>query len=1241
MWRTFFAMVASIALLGVISALGLEGQIPMVERSDCYEKSASGQRLGPKSVYRRFNCTIVDECKKACTKEKEACKSFSFGLSPKGNGTCELGTETVKETADLKPIGAINDTEFELYTKKLGCSLVIDKTPNKKPATHPADRNSIPSTQKPDRLGDINNDPHPDGTRYQYHDKYRPLYGSDQYSDGTRYQHHDRDQPLYAPSHQYTPPLKSGDETPGRVGSELIAVASGVDTYLHPVHDIILSKRSRCGVCGEEHFQGEAHSHFASDSYYKYPPPNRGSWYGEKPSDHLDRDNRPVQDVPAKPDLPSYRPDDRYDYWPDRKPPYTLPAYGSLIPHPDEYYGTPPEHNYLGKPPDTDRYPDYSSYKPNDRPEDYHYYYYDPPTPLPVKPSGYYYETPQKPTFYEDNNPSTPQLPPTERPLPPPVTPEVTSPPRPIEGDRRDDKPEGGDCKGCLPNGGKSIVTHIVGKHGQQVTSIITDITNKGNAATSRDNACFRRVLAAKRVSRAFVKKAITCETVEECQRECASEKRFVCEGFNYRLDPTGRGKGDCELLDCPLSQLDLRRDILPDPNYDYYERDRNAVECERRRPQNRYGGSGYNGYGGYGVRSSSSYGGSYGSSWNYNSYSGGDYHRNYAGNRGGGSYNADRRYDYDDGRRPGDRWSTDDRPRRPYLPPSDRPPFYGSENNRRGDYPKYPSQDTDRPLHYLPPPNKPQDRILFEHEEKTHYLPPKVDTSSDWGSYGKSSQAYNQYGGYNYWYSKYDDWKPIVGTHLIPSGPDNSFDNHITPAVPPSRQPHRYDVKRDECSLRMASGFKLHKTVVGRLFSVQNIYDCELLCFKEKGFLCSSYAYRYTLPADNCYLSSKNHKELNYYTDVEPDRDFDLYTMNNRDKCAESIGVRGGDDSECFLRVRSGKRLHESVVKDSLTTKSAVECQITCLKATKFTCRAFSFRYGPPVIGGVIDNCQLTDCPFYELDPIRHFVPETAFEIYERASFGHGCEPDHFVILAQGNKNKVAKVDQLCYVGFSTPARLLPQAVRKAVYVPSEIECKLECSKYRHGTLFQCMSFSFRAGGSTFSPNCHLSDILQRDLLQDIDYVYDTNWKLFAWDTFTPDCVAIIYATEDGDNNHLGHGGDMDHKHDTSYYGLDTWRVYSVSGWPCRRGSTCIENKEAGFWYCELEGAESGSWDYCCRPDHQCGASYEYPYQCWNIAIQTLANILSPQRDASKHNRPRTSTFKTQPQIPGYPKPH
>lgn len=46
----------------------------------------------------------------------------------KGNGSCEISGKIVKETADLKPIGTVNDAEYDLYIKKIGCKLVIEKS---------------------------------------------------------------------------------------------------------------------------------------------------------------------------------------------------------------------------------------------------------------------------------------------------------------------------------------------------------------------------------------------------------------------------------------------------------------------------------------------------------------------------------------------------------------------------------------------------------------------------------------------------------------------------------------------------------------------------------------------------------------------------------------------------------------------------------------------------------------------------------------------------------------------------------------------------------------------------------------------------------------------------------------------------------------------------------------------------------------------------------------------------------
>lgn len=43
--------------------------------------------------------------------------------------------------------------------------------------------------------------------------------------------------------------------------------------------------------------------------------------------------------------------------------------------------------------------------------------------------------------------------------------------------------------------------------------------------------------------------------------------------------------------------------------------------------------------------------------------------------------------------------------------------------------------------------------------------------------------------------------------------------------------------------------------------------------------------------PSDNCYLSDRSYKDLDFYTDLEPDRDFDIYAMNNNGRhCTVAI---------------------------------------------------------------------------------------------------------------------------------------------------------------------------------------------------------------------------------------------------------------------------------------------------------------------------------------------------------------
>ncbi|CAG2057621.1 unnamed protein product [Timema podura] len=314
----------------------------------------------------------------------------------------------------------------------------------------------------------------------------------------------------------------------------------------------------------------------------------------------------------------------------------------------------------------------------------------------------------------------------------------------------------------------------------------------------------------------------------------------------------------------------------------------------------------------------------------------------------------------------------------------------------------------------------------------------------------------------------------------------------------------------------------------------------------------------------------------------------------------------------ECFLRVRSGQRLNQAVVKDSLNVPSVVDCELECLRSRFFTCRIFSYRYGPAVIGGPLDNCQLSDWPFVELDSRRDLVEDVGYELYERGSYGHGCEVDRRPprpppYIPPVNTDRVPPprppqgpnkpTDELCYVGYGGPARLLPSSIRSSLRVPTEQDCKTECSRARDTFLFYCSAISFRSDSVRHhdgGPNCLLSDIDQRDLRPGLDYVHQENHWMFAWNSLDPRC--------DPHDNPQTIGHYQDHFQDhliPGPGGPEVWQRFTVSGRPCRYGTFCAENREAGFWSCELEGGDAGSFDYCCRPGHQCGYSegFNYPW--------------------------------------------
>lgn len=60
-------------------------------------------------------------------------------------------------------------------------------------------------------------------------------------------------------------------------------------------------------------------------------------------------------------------------------------------------------------------------------------------------------------------------------------------------------------------------------------------------------------------------------------------------------------------------------------------------------------------------------------------------------------------------------------------------------------------------------------------------------------------------------------------------------------------------------------------------------------------------------------------------------------------------------------------------------------------------------YRRGSGVIGQRSENCFLTDYPATDMDPNKHFVPDSGCDVYNRGSYGRGCELDKVLPTSGG----------------------------------------------------------------------------------------------------------------------------------------------------------------------------------------------------------------------------------------------
>lgn len=124
---------------------------------------------------------------------------------------------------------------------------------------------------------------------------------------------------------------------------------------------------------------------------------------------------------------------------------------------------------------------------------------------------------------------------------------------------------------------------------------------------------------------------------------------------------------------------------------------------------------------------------------------------------------------------------------------------------------------------------------------------------------------------------------------------------------------------------MKTSEGFRLHKTAIKHSVNVPTITECERLCSDENGFICHTYSYRYSnMGRDNCMLCDRTVNHLDYYVDLEPDRDYDIYSMSDdMNSCRDApppphhppYHGHGGSESTAVAHPRSQAREYFDII--------------------------------------------------------------------------------------------------------------------------------------------------------------------------------------------------------------------------------------------------------------------------------------------------------------------------------------
>uniref|UniRef100_A0A182NBM5 Apple domain-containing protein n=1 Tax=Anopheles dirus TaxID=7168 RepID=A0A182NBM5_9DIPT len=119
-------------LLTVTFATAIQIDNRLVQpQHDCFERIALGAMLPFEKTFRNSDTNSLKICETLCLNDKE-CQTFAFGISGRGNGTCQLSSRTIDATKS-RPVGTIFDPDFDLYARKYNCFLDGPTNPPPRP----------------------------------------------------------------------------------------------------------------------------------------------------------------------------------------------------------------------------------------------------------------------------------------------------------------------------------------------------------------------------------------------------------------------------------------------------------------------------------------------------------------------------------------------------------------------------------------------------------------------------------------------------------------------------------------------------------------------------------------------------------------------------------------------------------------------------------------------------------------------------------------------------------------------------------------------------------------------------------------------------------------------------------------------------------------------------------------------------------------------------------------------------